>query len=380
MAEPGLGPSPLELLVESVLTGAWAALRAGLESAQDDDPGRRRAEEVAAWLAGNADGLPDPPASESAAASTGVPAAALPEPPGPPPDEFTLTFASVLDQFSTDDRVRRQLGGMPATCAGPVGAGTWRGFWLACLRLDAQLAAHWRGVGRDAANLANSGGEPTWVELPADAETPVRTLLPPAPALGVTGIMVRPGAPADPALGDVAAVPEAGFLVQRILVMLAVDRELCHALESLQVSGIHRLDDAATATEFRRELGRRLRDATRPGAGSLERLQGLYQLDEAVCSAVHQPPAHPESWWGDLATASRRLLRQAAQEAGKDGVAAEVRPLELLPYADLRRYTADRNVAYRVPRDQVGMVLACLRTWMEAGGQAYLGRVVWGSE
>jgi hypothetical protein len=381
MAQAGPGPSPLELLVESVLAGAWAALMAGLDSARDDDPGRRRAEEVAAWLSGNADGLPGLPAAvPTAAGGSGVLASPVPVSARPPADEFTLAFTSVLDRFGADERVRRQLGGLPAACTGPVGAGTWRGFWLACLRLDGQLAAYWRGIGRDAANVAIGGGEPKWIELPASAETPVRTLLPPAPGLDVAGIRVRPGASADPALGDVDVVPEAGFLVQRVLTLLTEDRELCHALEGLRVTGIHPLDDPATAAEFCRELLRRLRDATRPGAGSLERLHGLYLLDEAICSAVHQPPAHPESWWGDLATASHRLLREAAQDAGKDGVPAEVRPLELLPYAELRRYTADRNVAYRVPKDQVGLVLACLRTWMEADGHRYLGRVIWGSE
>ena len=379
MAEPGPARSPLELLVESVLAGAQAALRDGLDRAREDDPGRDRAEQLAAWLHQCSGGPPDLSGPGPALAQPAGPAAPA-GPPAPSADEFTLAFAAVLDQFAADDRVRQQLGGPPAACTAPGAAAAWRAFWLACLRLDAQLAARWRGAGRDAAVLAMAVGEPGWTELPAGPGTPVRVLVPPAPALGVAGIRERPGAAADPGLGDVTGVPDAASLVQRVLALLELDHELCHALEGLQVTGIHTLNDPATAAEFRRELLRRLRDATRPDVGRLGRLLGLYQLDEAICSAVHQPPAHPESWWGDLATASHRLLRQAAQAAAQDGVPAEVRPLELLPYADLRRYTAGRNVAYRVPRDQVGIVLACLRTWLEADGQVYPGRVIWGSE
>jgi hypothetical protein len=368
--EPSSGPSPLQLLVSSVLTGAWAALRAGLENAPEDDPGRDRAEQLAAWLSESVDGPPAPAAPAVSVA-------------GPADGEFAAAFSKVLRRFGSDERVRRQLGGRPAACAGPVSAATWRAFWLACLRLDANLAERWRRYGADAANLASAAGEPEWTELPVGADTPIRTLLPPAPTLGVAGIRVRPGAPADPALGDVSALPEAGFLVQRVLALQEVDCELCHALEGLRVSGIHPLsdpDDPAPAAEFRGEVLRRLGDTTRRGSDRLACLQALYRLDEAICSAVHQPPAHPDSWWGGLAAASRRLLRQTAAEAGRGGVPAEVRPLELLPYADLRHYTAGRNVAYRVPRDQVGMVLACLRTWMETDGQVYPGRVIWGSE
>ena len=371
MPQPAAGPSPLQLLVAAVLAGAQAAVRAGLDSAAPADPGRAHAEQVARWLGEQARGFPPAPAG---------PLSTTPARAGPAADELSAAFAPVLEAFRADERVARQLGGPPAACPRAVGAAQWREFWLACLRLDASLAAQWRGAGREAAALAMAAGEPAWSDLPASPGTPVRVLLPPAPALGVTGIRERPGAPPDPALGVVAAVPEAASLAQRVLALLDADAGLCHALEGLEATGIRRLSEGTAAAEFSREIRRRLRAAARPEAGRADRLLALYELDEAVCSAVHQPPAHPDSWWGDLAAASRRLLRQAARDAGQAGAAAEVRALDLRPYADLRGYTSDRNIAYRVPRDQVGLVLACLRTWLELDGEVHPGRVIWGSE
>lgn len=373
------GPdSELARLAQAVLAGAEAALRAGVASAAPDDPARAACAELAAELAD----LLRAPHSPSAPAVPVPAARSAGTSPAPAASAGGGPLAALARDFAADPQVAAHLGRTALPDA--TDAEIWRLLWTACLRLDPAAADRWRHA---ASGLAERyRGEPErWLDLPALGPEP-RILVAPAPALGVPGVREVPGAAPDPEVAALAPdrpgwpwEPLAALTTQ-VLRLAVVDPAACHALEGLRVSGLHRLADPQTWADYRAEVHRRLAAFAATEAGSAAALRAHRLVDEAICSVVHRPPAHPRSWWARLAQHSRDLLHEHVRRARAAGLDAEMRVLEIKPYVELRGYSGGRDIPYRVDRARTGEILACLRTWLRIGPEVLSGRVIYGGE
>jgi hypothetical protein len=144
------------------------------------------------------------------------------------------------------------------------------------------------------------------------------------------------------------------------------------------LAGVFRFGLAALLGEQRdryvAELLRRWqRVRTAPRSGWKERLKDRLDLDEALHSLVHQPPADPGSWWGRLVGAARDTLFQQRDQAAAAGCQVH---LQLLSgnFADVNRLAPDSlEVDFGVP----GEVAVCLRVWARIDGDELKGRVLY---
>ena len=141
-------------------------------------------------------------------------------------------------------------------------------------------------------------------------------------------------------------------------------------------SGSRRLDEELRG-QYRTDLLGRYREYARTAPGSAARLEALLDIDEAVSSLMHRPPAHAASWWAQVRQRSRRLVDQAADELRRSGADVEVLPLSMR-YLDVRGYTAGNDVASSTGGEP-GDVLACLRPWARIDGTTLPGRVMYRS-
>jgi hypothetical protein len=106
-----------------------------------------------------------------------------------------------------------------------------------------------------------------------------------------------------------------------------------------------------------------------------DRLKALLDLDEALHSLLHLPPAAPDSWWGRLLSQARETLFQARNQAIQAGCTVH---LQLLggSFADINRLAPDSlQVDFGVP----GEISACLRVWARIDGEELKGRVLYRS-
>jgi hypothetical protein len=102
-------------------------------------------------------------------------------------------------------------------------------------------------------------------------------------------------------------------------------------------------------------------------------LRERLDLDEALHSMVHQPPADPASWWGALRAQARDTLLAARDRVSAVGGQAHVQVLGG-SFAEINRLAADSlEVDYGVP----GEVAVCLRVWARIDGDEMKGRVLY---
>jgi hypothetical protein len=237
---------------------------------------------------------------------------------------------------------------------------------MATLRLPAETAAAWQ-----ARVPQNGDGQAEWDDVPSLVQRV--TLVP--PLQGHPGLRLRPEAdlPVDltTALrlraGNHSVDYRLAVAAATVLIVGARDPGLIDLLptrNSLPAGRLTRPPDHAT---YRAELIRRLRvyaETTSPQA----RLLALVDIDEALCSVVHQPLAAEGSWWAGL------------YQSIRDEVFAEEVPgakVTLLDgrYADLRDKTAENAI---LPGKE-GAVLGCLRLWVSIDGTECPGRVIIGT-
>lgn len=302
------------------------------------------------------------------------------------PEPILIEFAQ---RFAADPDVTRFVGGTspradPATARasdpGPSSAAhTWTWLWLTFLRLPEDLAERWRGRARELLTSAGPPNDaPVWHELPGDGEV----LVEPAPLFGAAGLRTSPEAAPHP---DVATLLPTTSPYRAIRVvagqvreLIELDHDLHHALESRRKTGLHPLRESDNLDDLRLDLAYRLGDMAAAAPGSLHALEELRRLDEVLCSVVHVPPAHPDSWWGRLAQRSRRILSDAAIQVRADGTDVQIRvPQQLVDYATQRELLGRYNVGCTVTGAPDSEVLACLRVWMRSGGETHPARIVY---
>jgi hypothetical protein len=366
---------PDGVLARAAVAGAVAALRSGEpRPVVDGDAGQIDAGQIAAEILA---ALLDEPAPAPESVGPGRSTSAAPIRPAATTPRITEA-ASVLDDlaeaFVEDIVVARYLGS--AKIRADTAAGTWTALWLACLRLPEDAAGLWRQRALAVREAAGVAAEPVWHELPGSGEV----LVEPAPVFGATGLRESPAAtpPPDvdrllPATSQYAAMR---VVAGQVRVLADRDPTLAHALESRRQTGFHPLRDPANLADLRRDLTYRLDDLAAATPGSSKALFALWRVDEVICSVVHVPPAHPQSWWGRLAERSHQVLVGAVRELHSAGEDVGIRVPQHGDFGAQREILGPHNVACAVAALPDSEVLACLRVWLRVGGETHLGRVV----
>jgi hypothetical protein len=121
----------------------------------------------------------------------------------------------------------------------------------------------------------------------------------------------------------------------------------------------------------------RLWERVRAGAGlnAKDRLKAHLDLDEAIHSLVHPPPAEAAPWWARLRGQARATLYAARDQAARSGSAAHLQELGGA-FAEISRLAPDSlQVDFGVP----GEVSACLRVWARVDGEELKGRALYRS-
>jgi len=323
-------------------------------------------------------------------APVAAPLAAVSVVPTGPGAEAALT--ELRTAFAADREVQALLGA-DADVEGlhDDDAKTWAALHLACLRMPPAAADRWRqrlaaASGDHALWPPSLSSDPhpegTWIDVPGPGRSTV--LVPPLPQLGVSGVRIRPAAPLPPAFAMAAGltgiagtaetvVAEGGGSLIALLASLCAQADALAALDTTlfdlvagsDVTRPERLDRPGAHRRYRVELLRRLSAAaTNPAAAE------LIDLDEALCSLVHLPPAPGASWWDEFAKRSRHTVFAALTAMG-----VPVQPLDTMAYHHARQLSRD-NV--RCLSQRQGTVLRCLRMWAQLPGCDRPGRVVFG--
>lgn len=363
-------------------------LRASLAEAVDrcpQDPGREPAMEliasldeiIAVWP------VPGPGGRAGQAGRAG------PGRPEPPEDRRLSELAAA---FVGDPAVAEFLDeqSMAVLAEPQAGTGLWRALHMCLLRLPEPVASRWRArcatLATPASAAAASG--PGWRILPGESEVVLVPQGPPG-AGQEDGIRTSADGRVDDevldALGlgraggrevpaDVANAMELARLSTLVLDLTELDENLVMCLESVLFMGSKRID-AKHRQLYRADLLGRLREYARREVGTADSLEALIEIDEAINSLTHRPPAAAGSWWAQLRQQSRRMAERAAAAMRQAGADVEVLPLGLR-YRDVRDFTAGNDVAARTG-GKPGDVLACLRLWTRIGDQTIPGRVMY---
>jgi len=307
----------------------------------------------------------------------------------PVPDE-DHGLKDLVAGFICDPAIAQSLDEQSLAGLGPAGSADaiWRTLHLCILRLPEQSATRWRA---EAASLAATGDTTSqaWRTLSGENDAilvPVRAAAAPAAGPSPAGYRTSPHAPVDEEVldalglrsraaaerdGDAAELCRLGSL---LLSLTALDDNLVLALESTLYQGSRRLDDELRQ-RYRTDLLGRLREYARSVPDSMARLEALLDVDEAVNSLTHRPPAPGNSWWAQVRQQSRRMVDRSVGTLRSGGADVEAMPLSLR-YRDVRDLTSGNDVASR-SGGEPGDVLACLRLWARVGGKTLPGRVIY---
>ena len=287
-----------------------------------------------------------------------------------------------MTAFGADSAVKAVLGpwGRPDPAAGDTIG--WESFHFALLRLPERLRERWADRAVRSIPCASTGdGEkfrPEWSDLPGQPEV----LIPPA-AFACRGVRMSSQAPVEPEVAsalaaiDLDADPDAKELAELVTLVLAMARLDPHLVVCLQSVLFHgsRPIDAGLHAKLRADLLGRLREYARAEPGSPSALRALVNLDEALNSVTHRPPAAQRSWWVRLGMRSRQLVERRAAQLRERDIDAEVVTL-LLGYRDVRDQTTGDDVPTHAG-GRPGDVLACLRVWSRIEGRVSPGRVLY---
>ncbi len=342
----------------AALCGLVRALEEAARLAPPTDPGRAACAKLVAELQSElGPGTSSPPTVESWSDAGSVP-------PPPPVVGAGDRLAGVRAAFLASPEVAAELPGLELP-AGPDSA-LWRPFQFALLRLSPSAAARWR----EKVSAAAAATDPAQVEwLPGPSE---QVIFP--GFAGTPGVGMRPSMRTHPDLGGVPAAAPAGELagvLTALLWWIEADATIQHGLRGVFDYGLTALT-AEAKRRYRHALLTRwaaFRDAADPGA----RLEAWVDLDEAVNSLMHHPPAAPGSWWAAFHRRARDTMipvREAALDAGRSVQLWEMAGR----YADNRAY-ADSDAQPMPGPVPVGHIVACLRLYLEIDGRATRGRV-----
>ncbi|MGD0240257.1 MAG: hypothetical protein ABSB59_08005 [Streptosporangiaceae bacterium] len=321
-----------------------------------------------------------PVATSAADAKPVATSPAVPRPGHGPDDGLrALAAAFVGDPAAREYLDEQSLAALAGAAAD--GAELWRTLHLCLLRLPGPAADSWRAE-LAAFAVPETAGHAGWRTLPGELET---ILVAPGPLGATRAEGIRTSArgliPDDvlAALGPDGREPGPGAtelarLSALLLHLSELDDNLVLCLESVLYMGSRRLDGKYRQL-YRADLLGRLREYARREPGSPGALEALVEIDEALNSLTHRPPAAGGSWWAQVRQQSRRMVDRAAAALNEAGADVEILPLGLR-YRDVRDLTAGNDVAFR-SGGKPGDVLACLKLWTRIGDRVIPGRVMY---
>ncbi len=365
-------PEPLGLLLAKpdsragqMLRWSLRGLRASLQAARDevpDDPGRAELDGLLAELGAlveSAGSLPGP----------SLPVEAPAEPVSLPAAEATgPRLLPLAEAAAADARFGEMLRGSPIRKGSDEDI--WHDVQRLLLRAPPDLAEDWKKRSLDLAARLGAREDESRVEaLPLGCEEVLYPGL--AGTIEVSGLRAdmaldsRVEAPADADLRFLAGLTSAWLWFARH------DPHLHHCLQSVFRFGVRPLA-GEQRSRYEAELLRRWNRVRVGGAGEKDRLKGLLELDEALHSLVHQPPADQASWWGLLLGQARDTLFRARDRAAGAGCHAHFQVLGG-GFADVNRLAPD---SLQVDDGIPGEVTACLRVWARLDGEELKGRVL----
>jgi hypothetical protein len=259
-------------------------------------------------------------------------------------------------------------------------ASTWAAYHLALLRMKPESAAGFRAEGLTQARSLGLEEDPSnIVEIPGDVDA----LLFPGlkRAESAAGLRSSLTAPLDDDFAefahDAAADPELLrlILIANCCALLAErDVELLHALKALESYGVFALESGDQRSRYRSALVQRTREVVRTKSDPRACWLARVDLDEALHSLFHDPPAQPDSWWGKLLYRARVSLGEAARQARKElGAPVQYRVLRGLYRTVRAECEGDVEMS---SAGAPGEVVACLRVPTTVGGRTYPGRVL----
>jgi hypothetical protein len=368
-------PDPLGLLLarsdsraSQALRWGLRGLRASLQGVLDDVPDDPGCAELRGLLA-ELD-----PLLESSGSFSG-PSLPVDEPASPPDQTGTQRLRPLAQAVAADPRFREWLREAPLREGSDEEI--WNDVQRMLLRVQPDIAEEWRQ--RCLTLASQAGARPDAARTVALSLGCDEVIYP-----GLSGVVQASGlrsvsagaldprvtAPADGELRFLAGVTSAW------LWLIDNDPHLHHCLQSVFRFGVPSL----AGDQRQRYVADLLRrwERVRVGAvghGPKEQLKARLDLDEALHSLVHQPPAHPGSWWGRLQGQARDTLFQTRDRAAAAGCTAH---LQLLggSFADINRLAPD---SLQVDYGVAGEVAVCLRVWARIDGEELKGRVLYRS-
>jgi hypothetical protein len=255
----------------------------------------------------------------------------------------------------------------------------WNDVQRLLLRVPPGLADEWQGRCLRLAEQAGARPDDTHaVVLSLERDERIYPGL--TGAVQARGLRSETGAPLDP---RVASSPERDLhllagVISACLWFIEQEASLQHCLASVFRFGLCPVA-GEQRERFEAELLRRwqrvLASAHEPTSRQAikERMKERLDLDEALHSLVHQPPAHPRSWWGQLWAEARETLLRQREDAVQAGCPVHLQILSG-SFADVNRLAPDSlQVDFGVP----GEVAACLRVWARIDGEEIKGRVLY---
>jgi hypothetical protein len=355
------------------LHGLRASLQAALQEVSDD-PGGEDLRGLLAELTPLLDGAGTfsapaelPPAAEDVAGREIM----------PPSGVATPRLLPLARAVAADPRLREWLHKRPLR--EDSDEEIWNDIQLLLLRVPPALADEWQRRCLSHAEKAGALADETHAAV-LSLERDERIFPGLTGTVQAQGLRSETGAPLDP---RVTTPPEEDLrflagVASAWLWFIEQDPQLHHCL-----AGVFRFGLAALAGEQReRYVAELLRRWDRVCAGAQtpssrqgwkDRLKEHLDLDEALHSLVHTPPADPRSWWGQLCIEARDSLLRERDRAAQAGCPAH---LQLLggSFADINRLAPDSlQVDFGVP----GEVAACLRVWARIDGEELKGRVLY---
>jgi hypothetical protein len=374
-----LGPSPAAQALRWALHGLRAALRAALQEAPDA-PGAAELRGLLAEL--------DPLLERSPSADPVLPSDDAADRPRSGQTDSSSAggrWLPLVRTLADDPRLRAE------GQVSPIRAGSddeaWNDIQGLLLRVPAALAGSWRQ--RCLKHAQELGARPdesraAMLPLPHDEVIyPGLSGVGSPDGWGATGLRsaaavaldARVKPPSDGSLRFLAGV------VSSYLWFSEHDPQLCHCLKGVFRFGITPMQGEQReryVAELLRLWERLLGGLAEPAAAAprqwcRDRLREFLDLDEAIHSLVHQPPAAPDSWWGRLQAQARETLFQVRDRAVQAGCAVHLQVLGG-SFAEINRLAPDSlQVDFGVP----GEVAACLRVWARIDGEEIKGRVLY---
>lgn len=290
-----------------------------------------------------------------------------------------LKIQKLWEDLSGDHQLMSYLGSYL-----PIQSKTDEQLWLKIqfllLRVPDNLAKSWQKRALEIAQqLGAKEDNRSIIKLPYNSEKMIFSGL--TGAIQAKGLRFSPQVNIDPQVTSKALAGDLdllGRIVSTYLKLIELDPFLYHAFKSVDRFSVKPLTDDMQRSKYIKALIDCFQRVERAETSNdlILSLKARLNLDEAIHSLVHQPPAHQDSWWSKLQQEVRRTLITFTERVRQAGHDVHIRPLSGL-YADVCKFSNDDLGLDR--GGNPGEVLTCLRVYARIDQESFPGRVLYRS-